>query len=1294
MIAVPAAASVSQLSHTPAVMLTTSLLGFSSRSPTPVANSCATPIPPPWHPLHPMLPLQQLSAGSTSSIYGDPGSGDAVVGGVGSNISASTTRSPLPEWSRLRALPLQPACMPATRTSGEGHRADSSSRMNISCDGGGVPPPYQSVPFPLSYSAWKSGGPRQPESPSPSRSLSQQLSGGIGGAGGDSPEGVAGAVGQHQHQPPACRLTAFKGLSVASHAQAGFASVTADSDGAMLQATSVSPPPPWQHRKSHSGDIFAPTTTADRPPMIALGPVVRSWPHQRTSSNVSLLSSIAHSQLASGVGGGNGSDTTTSTPPPLPMAIASLGVAPTLGTFSASTTTGFGPAPSCILAAGPRSASISDKAYVHPLTTSPPLRHRRFGSTSSLSSMSAFAFNDAGTAPVMHSGVRCRAAERVPPFTASSTPRNRFGGRMDGGAENDADNVVHGDKGEDYLEGGGADSCKASQGWNGRLWRGTSSGCGGGAHCCEKPVRLKPGTAIETAIQAGVYARHPSCVSLFAGGGGGGASTGFSRAGVANTAAAAAQTGDDGCWPSSEDLMTWLSCAASFTASSTSASTTYASSSFGTVPCDGEHVRHGCSQHQHGSRDGGDDSRCDPSADAEESEDGLAVCTLYAAAPRHYHYRRTVDVPASCDAVLQRGRVKRHHRYVRVHHPRRHHRSLSNSPAIGRDVVEGAEHAHAARPLPAFTTDVNSTAALPLLNVDPAANENVNAGIHNGRGQQPAVAALPGTRVSYSPHLSTSSLLYYDDVYSDDLDDVYYQIEKRLFPVADEAGQSLCRTSRSSPPPPQAPAAAASTSPIGNTREAPHDGSDESSIDALFTVLNVPLRLNLRGGFHLSDYYAPCPVCHPAMRTAAEDTASGLDATASSCSCSCCSCRCSSVCFPAKRQSTLSSRATSRMSGGTSPDSTQLIFSDASAKASVSGSAIGLRQTTPPPPPPVPAALAVRQSGLSSAATAAQPCGVGGALNSLPRRHGDVATTGDARRRERKATAAGAAGSHRNTAAGELVLSTFTARSGRSCAGGATDKPRPPSKLMQGIPPAPAAGNDIEDKVRDLKDGSRGTRGGGDPGRLPPPLVVTAAHRHSRYRRQRARHPPAVVTARRRQAHHRGSGAGDGALRSQYSRLMRQRLLCVRVNDKITYIDQKGATCAARLLAGAVLLAEKTKRKEAERERRHRAAAVDGGASGAAATVASRGAPTETSSAPPASQLPQQAAAYRRHRRCRNSHHHRHQCHHTHGELCCYAGDQRPQPVERQRQPSAFSTETAPGARGSNERVVLADGGG
>ncbi|CBZ24625.1 hypothetical protein, unknown function [Leishmania mexicana MHOM/GT/2001/U1103] len=1298
MIAAAAAASVSQLSHTPAIMLTTPLVGFSSRSPAPVVNSCASPIPPQWHPHHPMPPLHQLSAGSTPSVYGDTGSGGGVVGGVGSNITASTTRSPLPERPRLRTPPHQTACMPATRISGEGHRADSSSRMSIIGGGGGVPPPHQSVPFLLSHSAWKSGGRKRPKSPSPSRSPSAQCSGGIDGTEGDSAEGVAGAVGKHQHQPPPCCLTAFKGLVSDSHTPVGFGSVTTDSDGATPQATSVSPPPQRQHLKSHSGDIFATTTTAARPPMTALGPVMRPRPRQRTSSN--------------------GSDTATSTPSPLPMAIASPDMAPTLGTFSASSTfTGFDPAPSCILAAGPRSASISGKVYVHSLTTSPPPRHRSVGSASSLSSMGAFAFNDASTVPVMHNGVLSRVVAYVPLSTASSNPRNRIGGRVGGGAENGADDVVHGDEDEDYLEDGGAGTCKTPQGGNGRRWRVTSSGCGVGAHCCGKPVRLKPGTAIETAIQPGPYARHlswvPFCAGGGGGGGGGGASAGFSRAGVTNTAAAAAQVGDDRRWSGSEDLVTWLSCAASFTASSTSASTTYASSSFGTVPCDDEHVRHWSSQ-QHSTSDSGDDSLLDSSAEAEESEDGLAVCTLYAAAPRHYHYRRTVHPPASCDAVLQRRREKRHHRYVRVHHPRRQHRSLSSSPATGRDAVKGAEQAQAERPLPTFTMDVNGTAARPILHVDPAADENVNAGAHNGPCHRPVVTALPGTFVPYSPHLSTSSLLYYDDVCSDDVDDVYYQIEKRLFPVADEAGQSLCRAFRSSPPPPpQTPAAAASASPTGDTRETPHDGSDEPSIDALFTVLNVPLRLNLRGGFHLSDYYTPCPVCHPAMRTVADDTASGLDATASSCSCSCCSCLCSSVCFRSTKRSTLSSRAMSRMSGGTSLGSTQCIFcSDASAKASAPGFAKGLRQMTPPPPPPAPAVLAVRQPGVPSAAKATQPYGVGTAtsvsdtLSSLLLQHGDVTRRCDAGRRERKAAAARTAGSHRATAAGGLAPSTFTARSARPYASGATDNPLLLPKWMQGFPPAPATqrptksaavlapatGNDIEDKVRGRKDGSRGTRGSGDPGRLPPPLVVTAAHRHSSYRRQRVRHPPAAVTAHRRQARYRGGGVGDGALRSQYNRFMRQRLLCVRVNDKITYIDPKVATCAARLLVGAALLAEKTK-EEVERERRHRVAAVDGDASGAAAAVDARGAPTETSSAPPASQQPHQTAAYRRHSRCRNGH--RHQCHHTHGERRCRGRDQRLLPVERQQQSSTFShTEAAPGARGSNKRVVPADDGG
>ncbi|GET86772.1 hypothetical protein, unknown function [Leishmania tarentolae] len=1325
--AAPATASVSPLSHTPAVMLTMSFLGFSSRSPTPVLNSCTTP-------------LQQRSARPTSNIYDDMENGGSVIGGVGNNITTSTAPSPLPERSQLRTSPHQPAHMSTTQTSRVGCRADSWKCMSISCScgGGGVPPQQQSVPFLVTSAARKNGGPgplnsspntntsastarttdsivhctgnaptsgreieggvfhaqrqrsattlallgigseqcERPDSLFPSVWHSGQYSGSVDATEGDSPEGVAGTVGrQQQQQPRACRLTAFQGMVVDSPTQVSLHSVTADSDAAIQQETSVSPPPNRRRLKNHGGDIFPTTTatTAARPLMTALSPMLWPRPHQRTNSSVSLLSSIALSRL----GGCNGSDTTMSTPPPLPTAIASPGVAPALGTFSTSSTfTGFGAAPSCIFASGLRSASISCRAHVSSLSASPPLRHRSVGSASSLSSMGAFAFSDANAVLLMHNGVLSRVAECVQPATAGNTPRNGVGGRVVGGAEQDADDMVHGDKGENYLEDRGTGACKASHGRSDKHGGATFSGCGGGVDCSGKLVRLKPGTAIEAAIQAGAYARHPSCASCCACDGGGGANAGVGKAEVTSTAATAAQVGSDGCWSGSEDRVTWLSCAASFTASSTSASMTYVSSSFGSIPRDNENVTHCSSQQQQQQQHS---SRCDASADAKESKDGFAACTLYAAAPWHYHYHRTVDAPTSSSsgAVFHRRGEKRHHRYVRVHHSRRPHRSLSNPPATSTDVVEGKEQAHSQSLLPAFTVD---------------------AGICASRGRQSAANALPDTPDPRSPRLSTSSLLYYDDVSSDGVDDLYYQIEKRLLPIANEAERSRCRASRASPPPQAAAAAAASVSPTGDTKESPHEDPNKSYIDALFTVLDVPPHLQLRGGFHLSDYYVPCPVCHPAMRVAAEATVSGLGTTAGSCSCSACGCCCSSVRSCSTGQFTLSSRAMSQMSGGASPGSMQLTLPEAAAKASASRLVMDLRPTAPLPPHPGPAALAAQQPGVSSAVTAKHLHGVVAAksssdpVNFFSLQNGDVAKTCDARRQDRQAAAARRAGGNRATAAGEPVPSAFTTRSSSPYAGGTTNRPMQPSRSMQGFSPAlatarvsksapapaPAASRNVEDKVRDPREGRRGTCGNFDSDPLPPPSVVTATHRNSRYRRQRTRHPPAAVVARRGKRYDRGGGGvGDGALHSQYSRFMQQRLLCVRVNDRITYIDPKTATGAARLLAGAALLAEKTKKKEAERERRHRATAGDGGGSSAAAIVASRDAPAETSTALPASPPLQHATGYPQHSRCRNGHHHRHQCCHTHSEHRRRARDQRPKPVERQRPSETCSHDEA-----------------
>ncbi|KAG5483597.1 hypothetical protein CUR178_08264 [Leishmania enriettii] len=237
-----------------------------------------------------------------------------------------------------------------------------------------------------------------------------------------------------------------------------------------------------------------------------------------------------------------------------------------------------------------------------------------------------------------------------------------------------------------------------------------------------------------------------------------------------------------------------------------------------------------------------------------------------------------------------------------------------------------------------------SSAATPILSVDPAASVYVSARTHTRYRPQSAVTAPPDIFASNSPHLSTSSLLYYDDVCSDVVHDLYYKIEKRRFPTTFAAGQSRRRDSRSAPPPPPVVATLPAALAAGDTGEASRDCLEESPIDALFTVLRVPPRLNLRGGFHPSDYYAHCPVFHPAMRTAAEGADPELSATTSRYSCHRRSCRRPSVCFRSERRLVSSSRTISRMSGSSSLRSAEsLLSSVTSANASTSGLVTGLQ---------------------------------------------------------------------------------------------------------------------------------------------------------------------------------------------------------------------------------------------------------------------------------------------------------------------------------------------------------------
>ncbi|KAG5509834.1 hypothetical protein JKF63_07479 [Porcisia hertigi] len=494
---------------------------------------------------------------------------------------------------------------------------------------------------------------------------------------------------------------------------------------------------------------------------------------------------------------------------------------------------------------------------------------------------------------------------------------------------------------------------------------------------------------------------------------------------------------------------------------------------------------------------GGDYSVCYSSA-KEKSGKGNDVCVLYSTAPQQHHFYRTLSAAAEPRGVCQRRREKRHHRYVRVHHRRqRGRRTPSRSLSSGKNGVGREKQSRVAGPL--WTS---------------------SKGVGTARGGL----------TTCSPHLSTSSLLYYDDVDSDAVDDIYYQIEKRLFPIA--AKTELIRGTRSSrpaTPSPRSHAAEAAASPPGDAEEDPHEGSKESPIDALFTVLSVPLHLHLRGGFHLSDYYAPCPVCHPALLANSENGAApGVDGTVSG------RCSCSSVCPRPRRHSDSASKEILVASGNVLSLPTSSVLFTGASTLSGAHSAKGTSSVS-----------------LLSAEHAANLC--------------------DARRREQKAADPATAVNRGTTTAGKLTCFTRTAPSRI-----------PPAGAVRGHVSSPSA---AEASVRKYREDDGGV------GCPPSPFVLSAPTRQSRYRRQRRRHKPAGIVARRRGAHHLGSGTGDGALRSQCSSFMRQCLLCVHINGRLAYIDPKGATGAARLLAGAALLAQKTKRKEAAKKQRHRVAA-------------------------------------------------------------------------------------------------------
>ncbi|KAL7704376.1 hypothetical protein N2W54_005434 [Lotmaria passim] len=672
-------------------------------------------------------------------------------------------------------------------------------------------------------------------------------------------------------------------------------------------------------------------------------------------------------------------------------------------------------------------------------TTSQLLTHHSMGSISSTSSMGAFILQGNSTAMMMRRGIPHKMTEVSLPDQSGSyrgVSTSTGNGDDENGSYDKEDNI----NGEDddltssatYRRSRRA-ACLSKRGAIGGIKSASHSrrGVARSAGKCRRHSLLKPGTAIELAILNGACTRRPSAVSLLHGGGvGGGGWSIMGRSGMHS----AAQHQQELAWPDGEPLEVSLSCAMSFTASSTSASESYISSSYGSLSqavlkyrpltamgasSEGEKndtsgarshtsLRQTCfavpASSSSLSFPSGASGEVKKTRNAEKHDAGAVEdsCVLYAAAPVHFHFYRTVkshddddDEPhqqsssaplqlpryerpqlnpaslqsspsawwesaspaaattaaapnaaaAAVPQVVTRQREKRHHRYVRVHHrrcteatPLAHDRNfkISPPPPPEKDVIEPLQPPSSLlrEPKSEESSDSDkktSTAAgsedvsLVRQDSDKIGHRDLSppsaaAATTPRKASTPPQQSTPPPRAIYSPHLSTSSLLYYDDVDSDAVDDVYYQLEKRLFPVkAEEELQlrySLCDVSQSS----QEIRDLAGGQDGNENHTADQVGSEANTLDALFTVLDVPLRLNLRGGFHLSDYYAPCPICHPVMRklaaTAAAAAATSTTSTTVSttisdasdvCSCSQCSCTSSASSSSSSRSSSCDS---------------------------------------------------------------------------------------------------------------------------------------------------------------------------------------------------------------------------------------------------------------------------------------------------------------------------------------------------------------------------------------------------
>jgi len=722
----------------------------------------------------------------------------------------------------------------------------------------------------------------------------------------------------------------------------------------------------------------------------------------------------------------------------------------------------------------------------------------------------------------------------------------------------------------------------------------------------------------------------------------------------------------------SDSDLTFLSCAASFTASSTLAGESYISSSYGSIA----------------SVSLQDTAKAEVVDSHPSFNDG---CGVYHAAPHRFHcykyVRSTANAAAAVTATTTMKKVKRRRRYVRKHHRqgRGSHVGVT-APGVGDGgAVKAAEAAGAA------TTDVVPDAQ--SLSASPFHGSLAPLGVSSAHDM--AVGHNREEPLCSSPHLSTSSLLYYDDVDSGVLADIYYQLEKKLFPV-----------SMAAPPPPAtatatATAAAPARGPPGPTPQQ-SDGTVEKDLDALFPILESPLHLRYRGGIRLSDYYSPCPHCHPAMLRQRQQSslscgASSMTSPTSSFASSFVAgdvsrsssrywdgfeegrgkrtsstvsiyswCSCSECALHHDGSAPQHQRSQPLRRHGTSPTSTttKSFYGEVNGTG-VGGSAGGISarrrsrgscaatvtivspDTSPPPLLSVVSAMrmtalqlsttaATGSSGIDADGVAAVEPDVAEALSTThlttteapaatssdgPRAPSLLATEARAEsvlmlRNSSKNTTASASAASASASAAQVSWQPLPSTSSPKAMSVAASTRRAPSFTFVG----PSSEHCSDDKG--------GTGAFAHPSLQSSILQRTnalslatrraARARNRQYGRLRQRHRPWEGG---KEEDNRGPWGNRGVrARGGADSIFQHGLLCIRINDQLTYLDPRNATGAAKLLVDAAVLAEKRKRKqqrvEERRANREEAAEVAGG-TGRAGSVAPRNAVGDGFKSPP-----------------------------------------------------------------------------